>query len=417
MNVKWVYLTTWVVGLCFWLLFARIYAPLLVKAGYEQRSLAVVNQVFEGRSIQPVDQYLKRWEELCRTWTVALIMVLCVPLGAAYFGLDRLMARSSAVIPAGADALILWTSAVLGILILVVSLRTGAIQDYRAFESIWAAVLRGEDPWNCFEPGQNGLPTISGAYAYGAAFNVLSILTLGGLLLPKAFFAAVRILWSVSVARSIAMSHPTSKRAPILALLACLLNPFFWVEIVLYGHFDILHSVLMLCAICLSAAELGAGAGAAIGLGTLLKFLPALILPVLAVTDRKTVAVQFHGPGCWRRIRADVLTGCLGTVALGFGTSYLVWGTSVFQPLFQVISRGSALLSVFHYLKVPYSPLALAGRQTMYLSYLVNLVKAVVALFGGLALLRYVLGRIDAATACALTALSALTFYNVGFPQ
>jgi hypothetical protein len=365
--------------LCVWLVFARAFAPALMSAG-----------------------------------ALVLIIAVSVPPAAARLGLDRLMARSRAEISADTEARILWTSAASGIVILAATFRAGDIQDYGQFELMWAAVLRGEDPWNFPNVTREGLPGIARTNVYGPAFNVLSLLTLGSPLLPKLLFAAVWLLWSVSVARSIAIDRPGSKGAPILGLAACLLNPYFWVEIVFHGHFDILYSVLMLSAIGLTSAGPGITAGAVIGLGILLKYLPGLILPVQAVTDRRSAAIKPHGTRRWWRIRADVLTACLGTVALGFAAGYLVWGISVFQPLYVITRRPSALLSIFYYLEGPYSPLALDGRGKLYLS---RSAKPLMILFGGLGLLRYVLGRAGVAVTCALVVLSVLMFYNAGFPQ
>ena len=227
-------------------------------------------------------------------------------------------------------------------------------------------------------------------------------------LAPKLLFATGFLVLCLALLTSF-RSDPRLRGRPTLVLLALgLLNPYFWAEIACYGHFDIL---VALC--CVVAVELrlssrdDIGAGLALGLGVLLKYLPIVLLPFLAV------ALGGSSERPRPRFRPLLIAVALLTVAAGMTAASLTWGPASLRALQFASSRGSAGMSIFRFLRGQYSPLHVFTSHP-------NLdALALPALaVAGLAVFAYcLLKRVDLPTSCAAGALVTLLFYRVGFPQ
>jgi hypothetical protein len=56
-----------------WLLVGWWIGPSVIRAAYEQRSIAFLNGLFEGRDVHPVDRYLGVWNRAALALLIALV--------------------------------------------------------------------------------------------------------------------------------------------------------------------------------------------------------------------------------------------------------------------------------------------------------------------------------------------------------
>lgn len=212
--------------------------------------------------------------------------------------------------------------------------RAGAYSDYLAE---WHEVLAGHDPWR----PHPGVPL----NAYGPLFNVVALLAWLDPIAPKLLFAASYIAFVAWLVVWRTADRTVRQRQAVLAL--CLLNPFPWIEIAHFGFFDVLVGIA--CAAAIHATRRGDDrlSGALVGLGVLVKFLPIVILPVLACAGR--------------RLRFDLIGGAAVVALAGMTASLAMWGPSTLDPLRFAASR-SPVMSIYDLLGSPDSPLWLGLR-------------------------------------------------------
>ena len=104
--------------------------------------------------------------------------------------------------------------------------------DYGAFVVIWRVILSGVNPWLY----ENGVMT---GNSYGPLFNVFALFYGIHTHLPHLIFILSWLGLSTYLLRKVDSFEEVSKKDRIYLFWFLLLNPFFWVEIVSYGHFDI----------------------------------------------------------------------------------------------------------------------------------------------------------------------------------
>ncbi len=276
---------------------------------------------------------------------------------------------------------------------LAVTVLTGAVHDYVLHLQFWSVVLGGDDPWFV----ERGFWGVQPPNAYGPLFNLFAGLTLVNRLAPKLLFATAYIAAAAALTK--ALADRRASRLATLGLMAWAWNPYAWVEVAIRGHFDVLVGIASVAAVHARRRGRDLPCAAALAAGVLLKYIPIVMLPFLAL-DRGRVR--------WRLVAAST-----ALIALGMGLSCLAWGTSTFRPLGFAATRSSTYLSIFRFLRGRYSPLRGLGIDA-------DLDRlAPVAL--GLALLwawwwcrsR----RVDPATAAVLAVLVTLLLYRNGFPQ
>ncbi len=221
---------------------------------------------------------------------------------------------------------------------LAVTLISGPVHDYHYFLNMWYEVAQGHDPWFVVV-GSNGVVPLN---AYGPLFNLLTGIYEVNPLAPKLLFAYAYILFAVREIKGFASIHRPSVTS-LAVLTALFWNPFPWVEIAIRGHFDILVALLCLGAIRARVRGRDFVSAICLALGVLLKFLPIVFLPFLAI-DRG-------------RIRPRLLATAIVAIGLGMGLSYFVWGPTTFSPLTFAANRRSNCLSIFFFLRGYYSPL------------------------------------------------------------
>jgi hypothetical protein len=370
------------IGLAIWLAIAFAVVPGLIADAWHGRGIDKLNRFFASRSTRkPLDHYQDLW----RNFRNAVV------LGAVAYGILLAIVRNAI-----RSVSLQWFLVLFSALFLAMTILWGPRQDYVAHLEIWRRVVEGSDPW-WIQP-ESGIVL----NAYGPLFELLSWPAAWNPLAPKIVFSASYLTYCIWIIRSYANDAATSAiETKMLAV--WLANPFFWIEIAFYGHFDVLVALSVVAAlVAFDRHEFGA-TGFYLGLGFLLKFLPAAFVPFLAIERKRRLVV--HWPAA---------IAAVGTILGGMAGAGATWGDSVFRPLAFAAGRGSSLLSVWRYLKGPHSPMVWLGWPPRNLDALATPVLiAMLAVVFGLHLAK----RFSPVHSCLTAALTIVIFYRVGFVQ
>jgi hypothetical protein len=181
-----------------------------------------------------------------------------------------------------------------------------------------------------------------------------------------------------------------------------LLNPFPWIEIAGLGFFDVLVGIACVLAIHWRLQNRDHLSAAALAGGTLLKFMPVVLLPFLL----------FNG----RRFRSGLFACYALLVAAGVAVSVLIWDLSTFTPLTFAATRPSQE-SVYYFL----------GRFMLVVGGTHNpsqdppdfdWLAAPCLLAAGTAIFAWCkVRRVRLALAGVLAIASTLAFYRINYPQ
>ena len=359
-----------------WIGVSRWVVPPIIGAAYEGRSLSALNRFFRGRAPHPVEHYFHLWDAFSGAVLIAGASHLAIVLA-----VGRLARRGGGEIDARLGRLLIGFS----MAFLVVTVLSGPRHDYVADLEIWDHVLRGLDPW-WLVPGQ-GFPL----NAYGPLFNGLAALAWVNPMAPKLLFAVAYLGFLIWIVGAFGL--------PRFGLLAWFVNPFPWVEIAWFGHFDILVAVACVAAVHGRALGRDVASGASLAAGVLLKYVPLVILPFLALDGRK--------------FRPRLVLASVAPIALGLALGALAWGPSTFRPLAFAATRGSNLLSIFRFLRGAYSPL----RPFLDDPDVDSLAMPCLVVAGGSVFAWCWWRRVEPSTSAVLAVLTTLLFYRVGFIQ
>jgi hypothetical protein len=376
-----------------WAALARWIVPPLLLAEHPGPLIEALKRSLHAPPVAfLVQDPLAQWREF--SWAVLIALALHLTIVEILRRYDRRTGGPGSSRPSRAASRSSLALATVAAAFLAVTILAGARQDYFFYLQIWFHVRRGDDPWFVV-PGINGLAPLN---AYGPLFNPLAPLAWINPLAPKLLFAYAYILFAIAQIKGFAAGRPPSGLRTI-GLAALFWNPFAWVEIAFYGHFDILVGLACLGAVRAWDRGRDIRSGACLAAGALLKYLPIVLLPFLAL-DRG-------------RLRPRFLSVALATIALGLGLSYQVWGLSTFSPLKLAATRFSTTLSIFYFLRGRYSPLPRLGIRPN-VDYLEPWVQF-------LALLRvwsWSRVRRPGVEASAVVAVATVVLlYRVGFPQ
>ncbi len=367
-----------------WVGLARAVAPPVLAEAYRGRSLPALNRVFQRRIHHPLGHYLNLWSDL--TNAVALGILLHLALVLLALATDR--GAGGPTIPGGRGRA--WRLSAFSACFLLVTVLSGPRHDYAAFVEIWDAMRRGEGPW--YVAAHLGYSL----NAYGPLFNALAPPAWWNPLAPKLLFSSAYLAFVTAFvrARETPEGGPPSRRAT-----AWLVGPFCWVEVAYFGHFDVLVAIACALAVSYRRRDRDVASGVALGVGFLLKFLPLAVLPFLA----------FGRP----RVRVRLLGAAALVMAAGMAFGWMVWGDPVFGPLGFARARPSALASVFRFLRGAYSPLRLVTDVPDLDRYSGPAMLAA----GAAVFLACQVRKAPPETAAVVSVLTALMFYQVGFPQ
>jgi hypothetical protein len=365
-----------------WLILAEMLVPSLLSDAYQGAGLRPLNRFFASRAVKkPLEYYLKLWTD----FEFAIIIS-----GMAYIILIRCIQKSRLTIP------IQIASLFTGALFLLLTVLFGPRQDYVAHLQIWKEVITGHDPW-WIQP-ESGIIL----NAYGPLFNLFAIPAAINPMAPKIIFACIYLLFCIRILEFYLEQNPLQSR-PVWLLFAWLFNPAIWLEIVFYGHFDVLMAILILASVHLCVKQNDYMSGICIGAGFLLKFLPVGILPFFVITGLDPLKWR------WRTLVAALLLMISGMLG-----SWLIWGSSTFRPLVFASERGSSLISIWRYLRGIHSPLTLMTGHP------INLDRWAMPVMLGMLFWVFIITlkrRSEISHTTFLVLLTVLIFYKVGFLQ
>jgi len=369
-----------------WPLFAFGVVSGLIAAAYHGQSASFFNKLIRGQSVHSLEHYIEYWRVCAWAIELGLAVASALALTLPPF-LQRLVESATAPRPELGrlnDARI-----ILGVssLLLVATAVLGSKHDYNAYLREWALVQAGDDPWTLLD----GKPSASNNY--GPLFNVLAAVALVNPLLPKILFSCAWIALAWSCAALWKVNRDSASGPGAWVVLALLLGPFMWVETVAFGHFDSLVAAALLVSLLCSRRGQDHAAGISLGTGILLKFIPILALPFLAID---------HGRLRSRLAVATVLTGTLG-MALGVAA----WGVSTFVPLAHLTNRLPNGLSIYVFMNTFLPALNRPERASSVL-----VATSLVAVFTA-----YLRQWLDQGSALVLLPCLILAFGKMGFPQ
>jgi hypothetical protein len=261
---------------------------------------------------------------------------------------------------------------------------------------MWQEVRLWHDPW-FVSVGVFGSYPLN---AYGPLFNTLAIPDYFNPVFSKLLFSWAYLLFAIWLIKRPDQAERVSTLGTIV-LLIWLWNPFVWVEIANYGHFDVLVGICSVGALAARIQRRDIVSGICLGIGVLLKYIPIVLLPFLILDEGRILP------------RRRLLYAATAVILLGMGISQSIWGVSVYRPIAFAVERRSDWLSIWRFLHGTHSPLVQHGYAYI-LEYLYRPI-----LF--LALLRAWswsrLSKVDIASSAVLAILVTLMFYRVGFPQ
>ena len=376
-----------------WAGLARWVVPPLLVADCPGSILAAATRHIQGYATPFTGRdLLGRWFEFSVAVGIAAFLHLTILLMLLRYDRRDAEGRSAADLRAGRH--VSRVLAILSFAFLAVTVLTWPRHDYYFYLQMWYEVRQGHDPW-WMVFGEFGDGPLN---AYGPAFNLLAGLAWLNPLAPKLLFAMAYVLFAVAQIKSATASRRLSG-LPMLGLFALFWNPYPWVEIAIQGHFDILVGLSCLAAVHARLRDRDVLSGVSLALGVLLKYLPIVLLPFLAL-DRG-------------RLRLRVLVVAMASIALGLVLSYELWGISVLRPLTFALNRPSATLSIFRFLRTRYSPLFRLGISTNF----DGLSPVIIGLSLLLAWSWSRAQRPNLEASAAVVAATTVLFYRVGFPQ
>ncbi|MEO6015300.1 MAG: glycosyltransferase family 87 protein [Devosia sp.] len=213
-------------------------------------------------------------------------------------------------------------------LAVIVTIYGGIRHDYFDYLQQWQLVRDGADPW-----GSNN--------AYGPLHNLFAFLVPIRDLAPKLVTAASLLLVNGMLLITLLATRPVTEwRATYLIAFGAnllVLVTAFW-----FGLNDAFVAALVLGAVLARRDGAMILAGVLLGLATLDKYYPALLIPFFAIDARV--------------LQPRLLLAALGTIALGLIAATIVWGSAWFEAVAFGVSRDATILSIFR-------PIAVLGRQ------------------------------------------------------
>jgi hypothetical protein len=268
---------------------------------------------------------------------------------------------------------------------LVLTILGGVRHDYIYYLDQWQLVLDHLDPW-------------SGNNAYGPLHNAFALLVPLHPLAPKIVTAAGLLLANGLLVFALLDARPRGDWQTVY-LLAFGANILPIVAVYWFGNNDGVVAALIIGAVLARRDGRMLLAGVLLGLATLDKYYPALLIPLFALDER--------------RIDTRLIIAALTTTVLGLVAGMLIWGGAFVEAIAFGVSRDATILSILR-------PISVIGRQLGYGDATDLLVKLngplVVLVWLGVIVLAWV-RRDNWLVASCWGFLAVLTTYKVGHQQ
>jgi hypothetical protein len=279
------------------------------------------------------------------------------------------------------SVLLIWTLAMIALTAL-----SGIQHDYIYYHEQWMLVLNRLNPWSTNN-------------AYGPLHNAFALLLPIHDMAPKFASAGLFLAANATLLFALARTRPVDEWIrPYLAGIG--LNALVIVSAFVYGLNDAFVAALVIFAILARRNEQMLLAGVLLGLATLDKYYPALLLPFFAL-DRRSFSAKL------------MLSG-LVTIAIGIGIAALLWRNDFFEAVMFGVNRDATIFSIL-------KPLAVLSRAYgdpfgIVLQMIRFNGPLVVAVFINALLLAW-LRRENWLTGATWSLFLVLIFYKVGNPQ
>jgi hypothetical protein len=266
---------------------------------------------------------------------------------------------------------------------------TGYSLDYGMYYlRQWHTILAGHNPW---QPGKGFVPNFFGPthllfFPFVAIHDMIPKLLFGA-----CFFGSVYI-----IIKPLIESKPIDSVPLIAALVVLALSPYLWAVSLHYAHNDIVVALLCVLGLVSHSNHRLGRAGFFVGVAILYKFYPAFILPFLAI-DKEG-------------IRLKPLVVATATVLTVFVAAYVLWQSSVFDPLVSPAIGLPKWLSIFRAMQA--YPLLTLGIQNIE-----RFSIALMLLASGIVLLICYVWSVPANIGATLGLLAALLFHTRGHQQ
>ncbi len=213
-------------------------------------------------------------------------------------------------------------------LAMLVTIYGGIRHDQLDYMLQWQLVLDGKDPWSTNS-------------AYGPLHNAFALLVPIRDLAPKLVTACALLLANGLLLINLLATRPLGEWRTTY-LIAFGANILVLVTAFWFGLNDAFVAALILGAVLARREGRMLLAGVLLGLATLDKYYPALLIPFFALDER--------------RIDTRLILSSLLTIALGFAAAIWLWGTAWLEAVIFGVSRDATILSIFR-------PIAVLGRQ------------------------------------------------------
>jgi hypothetical protein len=213
-------------------------------------------------------------------------------------------------------------------LAVIVTIYGGIRHDQLDYVMQWQLVLDGKDPW-----GTNS--------AYGPLHNTFAWLLPIRDIAPKLVTACALLLANGLLLIHLLATRPVAEwrtnyiiafGGNVLVLISA-----FW-----FGLNDAFVAALILGAVIARREGNLVLAGVLLGLATLDKYYPALLIPFFAMDER--------------RVDARLILSSLATIGAGLAIATWLWGTAWLEAIIFGVSRDATILSILR-------PIAVLGRQ------------------------------------------------------
>lgn len=206
---------------------------------------------------------------------------------------------------------------------LVLTIVGGVRHDYIYYLEQWQLVLDHLDPWSTNN-------------AYGPLHNAFALLIPLHPLVPKIVTSAGFLLANGLLV--IALRDRPWREWRTVYLLAFAANALPIVSVYWFGNNDGVVAALVIGAVLARRERQMLLAGLLLGLATLDKYYPALLVPFFALDDR--------------RIDTRLILSALGTTLVGIGICIAVWGNAYIEAVRFGVSRDATILSIFRSISV-----------------------------------------------------------------
>jgi Glycosyltransferase family 87 len=214
--------------------------------------------------------------------------------------------------------------AAMSALALAVTIVGGVRHDYIYYVEQWQLVLSGLDPWSTNN-------------AYGPLHNGFALLLPIHPLAPKIVNAASLLLANGLLVLTLERARPWREWCTVY-LLSFAANALPWISTFWFGNNDGFVAALVIGTVLARRDKRMLLAGILLGLATLDKYYPVLLIPFFALNNR--------------RVETRLILSALSTIAFGMLAGVLIWGRDFFEAIAFGVSRDATILSIFRAISV-----------------------------------------------------------------